>query len=203
MNAPLGFGKIFILFSMAIFSQMKLMRLKSKKAHIMEIQLNGGTVPEKVDWAVNHFEKQVPVSEIFSQDEVIDLVGVTKGHGFKGKPYLNTAQVENSVCLIKQRIVVLCRRDLSLAHEEAAPEDPQRSEEGGLHRRLASEQSAIHCREGWPKGLPSPDRNEQKGLQNRSRHSHEGRKGGEEQRFHRVRSHPEDDYSRRWLSSLR
>lgn len=50
----------------------------------MEIQLNGGTVPEKVDWAQSHLEKQIPVNQVFSQNEMIDCIGVTKGHGFKG-----------------------------------------------------------------------------------------------------------------------
>jgi ribosomal protein L3 len=38
---------------------MKLMKHRNKKAHIMEIQVNGGTVSEKVDWARQHLEKQV------------------------------------------------------------------------------------------------------------------------------------------------
>lgn len=38
---------------------MKLMKHRNKKAHLMEIQVNGGTVPEKVDWARQHLEKQV------------------------------------------------------------------------------------------------------------------------------------------------
>ncbi len=64
---------------------MKLMKHRNKKAHIMEIQLNGGTsVVEKVDWAVEHFEKMIPVESVFSQDEMIDCIGVTKGKGFKG-----------------------------------------------------------------------------------------------------------------------
>lgn len=65
-------------------SQMKLMRHRQKKAHIMEIQLNGGTVEDKVNWAKEHLEKQVPVDQIFAQNEMIDVIGVTKGHGFKG-----------------------------------------------------------------------------------------------------------------------
>ncbi|KAI8847653.1 ribosomal protein L3-domain-containing protein [Chytridium lagenaria] len=48
-----------------------------KKAHVMEIQLN-------VNWAKDHFEKQVPVSSVFAQNEMIDVIGVTKGHGFTG-----------------------------------------------------------------------------------------------------------------------
>jgi len=65
-------------------TQMKLMRKRQKKAHVMEIQVNGGTIPEKIEWARKHFEKQVPVTDIFSQDEMIDVIGVTKGKGFKG-----------------------------------------------------------------------------------------------------------------------
>jgi large subunit ribosomal protein L3e len=38
---------------------MKLMKHREKKAHIMEIQVNGGTVSDKVDWAKEHLEKQV------------------------------------------------------------------------------------------------------------------------------------------------
>ena len=63
---------------------MKLLRKRQKKAHIMEIQLNGGTVPQKVDWAKEHLEKQVPVSHVFAQNEMIDVIGVTKGKGYKG-----------------------------------------------------------------------------------------------------------------------
>ena len=50
----------------------------------MEIQLNGGSVADKVDFARSHFEKEVPVTSVFAKDELIDVIGVTKGHGFKG-----------------------------------------------------------------------------------------------------------------------
>ena len=57
---------------------------RQKKAHIMEVQLNGGSVADKVDFARNHFEKEIPVTAVFAQDEMMDIIGVTKGHGFKG-----------------------------------------------------------------------------------------------------------------------
>ena len=63
---------------------MKLLKKRQKKAHVMEIQLNGGTVAEKVDWARKQLEKQIPVENVFGQDEMIDIIGVTKGKGFKG-----------------------------------------------------------------------------------------------------------------------
>ncbi|KAL7850625.1 hypothetical protein SRHO_G00199740 [Serrasalmus rhombeus] len=67
-----------------VHSQMRLLPLRQKKAHIMEIQLNGGTIAEKVDWARERLEQPVPVSSVFYQDEMIDVIGVTKGHGMKG-----------------------------------------------------------------------------------------------------------------------
>uniref|UniRef100_A0A5S6QIS5 60S ribosomal protein L3 n=1 Tax=Trichuris muris TaxID=70415 RepID=A0A5S6QIS5_TRIMR len=65
-------------------TQMKLMRHGQKKAHIMEIQINGGSVADKVNWAREHFEKSISIDKVFAQDEMIDCIGVTKGHGFKG-----------------------------------------------------------------------------------------------------------------------
>lgn len=65
-------------------TQMKLMNRRQKKSHIMEIQLNGGTVADKVNWAKEHMEKPVPVQNVFANDEMIDIIGVTKGKGFKG-----------------------------------------------------------------------------------------------------------------------
>ena len=50
----------------------------------MEIQLNGGSIADKVKWAREHLEKQIPVSQVFAPDEMIDVIGVTKGKGFKG-----------------------------------------------------------------------------------------------------------------------
>lgn len=68
---------------------MKLLRQRQKKAHIMEIQLNGGTIEDKVQWAREHLEKPVPVSNVFAADEMIDVIGVTKGKGYKGNLYLS------------------------------------------------------------------------------------------------------------------
>ncbi|XP_063791001.1 ribosomal protein uL3-like isoform X2 [Pseudophryne corroboree] len=67
-----------------VHTQMKLLSLRQKKAHVMEIQLNGGTMAEKVDWAHEKLEKQIPVTTVFCKDEMIDVIGVTKGKGMKG-----------------------------------------------------------------------------------------------------------------------
>ncbi|KAI5309276.1 60S ribosomal protein L3, partial [Ascosphaera atra] len=66
-------------------TQIRKTPLKQKKAHLMEIQVNGGAnVGEKVDFARGLFEKEIPVTSIFEQDEMIDVIGVTRGHGFNG-----------------------------------------------------------------------------------------------------------------------
>jgi len=65
-------------------TQQKLLRRRQKKAHIMEIQINGGTVAQKVDYARDLFEKEVRCKAVFAKDEMIDCIGVTKGKGFKG-----------------------------------------------------------------------------------------------------------------------
>ncbi|QVM05509.1 60S ribosomal protein L3 [Coccidioides posadasii str. Silveira] len=65
-------------------TQIRKTPLKQKKAHLMEIQVNGGSVPEKVDFAHGLFEKPIEIDSVFEQDEMIDVIAVTKGHGFQG-----------------------------------------------------------------------------------------------------------------------
>jgi len=65
-------------------TQQKILRKQQKKADLLEIQLNGGTIDDKVKWAVRHLEKRVPVASVFEQNEMIDVLGATKGHGRKG-----------------------------------------------------------------------------------------------------------------------
>ena len=50
----------------------------------MEIQLNGGSVADKVNWAKEHFEQKIDITDVFGKNEMIDIIGVTKGKGFKG-----------------------------------------------------------------------------------------------------------------------
>jgi len=59
-------------------------RLGFKKAHLLEVQVNGGTAAQKVDFAVGLFEKPIAIGDVFKQNELIDTIGVTKGHGFEG-----------------------------------------------------------------------------------------------------------------------
>jgi len=65
-------------------TQTKKLPLRRKKAHLMEIQVNGGTVADKVNFARGLFEKEVEVGAVFGCNEMIDLIGVTKGKGYEG-----------------------------------------------------------------------------------------------------------------------
>merc|ERR1712114_28178 len=48
---------------MIVHTQQKILRRRQKKAHIMEVQVNGGSIPEKVDFARDLFEKKVPIND--------------------------------------------------------------------------------------------------------------------------------------------
>lgn len=65
-------------------TQIKLLKLRQKKAHLVEIQVNGGNVAAKVDFARALFERTVPVASVFTVNDHIDILGVTKGHGYSG-----------------------------------------------------------------------------------------------------------------------
>lgn len=50
----------------------------------MEIQINGGSIAQKVDFAYGLFEKQVSVDAVFQANEMIDTIAITRGHGTQG-----------------------------------------------------------------------------------------------------------------------
>merc|ERR1712226_256195 len=65
-------------------TQISKVKFVQKKAHVKEIQVNGGTTAEKVDFVRNLFEQEIKVADTFSQNEMIDVIGATKGKGFEG-----------------------------------------------------------------------------------------------------------------------
>jgi len=66
-------------------TQIKKLNLRQKKAHLLEIQINGGSsIEEKVDYAASFLEKEVTIDAVFEKNECVDVVGVTKGKGFEG-----------------------------------------------------------------------------------------------------------------------
>ena len=65
-------------------TQSNLLNNKQKKAHVFEIQINGGNIDQKVDFGHSLFEKEVNVDTVFQDGEHCDVIGVTKGHGETG-----------------------------------------------------------------------------------------------------------------------
>jgi len=65
-------------------TQIQKLKLRQKKAHVLEIQVNGGSIEEKVNFAKSLLEKEVHVDEVFETSEMIDTLSVTKGKGFEG-----------------------------------------------------------------------------------------------------------------------
>jgi large subunit ribosomal protein L3e len=68
-----------------VHTQVEKCKIGQKKAHLKEVQINGGkSVDEKVDFCKNLFEKEIRVGDVFQKDEMIDIIGVTKGRGIDG-----------------------------------------------------------------------------------------------------------------------
>lgn len=65
-------------------TQIRKLNLRQKKAHVMEIQVNGGSVEQKVAFAAAKLEQEVDVSSVFVEGEKVDIAAATKGHGFEG-----------------------------------------------------------------------------------------------------------------------
>ena len=65
-------------------TQLTLLNLRQKKAHLLEVQVNGGDVNAKLAFAKSLFEQQINVKSVFAENELIDVIGVTKGKGVAG-----------------------------------------------------------------------------------------------------------------------
>jgi len=65
-------------------TDIKKIRLRQKKAHMGEIQINGGSTEAKVNFGHELFERKIPIDTVFSMNEMIDVVSITKGKGFSG-----------------------------------------------------------------------------------------------------------------------
>lgn len=65
-------------------TQIRKLKLRQKVANLLEVQINGGDVEAKVDFAKTLFEQEVPVDTVFSEGEALDICAATKGHGYNG-----------------------------------------------------------------------------------------------------------------------
>jgi large subunit ribosomal protein L3e len=65
-------------------TQVRKLKIGQKKAHLMEVQVNGGSIEDKVAFATGFFEKQIPIDSVFAENEMLDVIGVSKGKGYEG-----------------------------------------------------------------------------------------------------------------------
>ena len=65
-------------------TQMKKLKLRQKVNHLLEIQVNGGDIAAKVQFAKDLFETEIEVTKVFQEGEVVDVCAATKGHGYEG-----------------------------------------------------------------------------------------------------------------------
>jgi len=65
-------------------TQVRKVKLRTKTAHIMEIQVNGGDVAAKVDYSKSLFEQPIRVQTIFNEGETVDSCAATRGKGYAG-----------------------------------------------------------------------------------------------------------------------
>jgi large subunit ribosomal protein L3e len=65
-------------------TQLSALNLRQKKAHVLEIQVNGGDAAQKVAFGKALLEHPVDVKTVFAEGEKIDVAAATKGHGYEG-----------------------------------------------------------------------------------------------------------------------
>lgn len=56
----------------------------SKTPEIMEIRVGGGTVDQRIDFAVQKLGKEINFSDFSEPGKLVDVIAVTKGKGFQG-----------------------------------------------------------------------------------------------------------------------
>jgi large subunit ribosomal protein L3e len=67
-----------------VHTQQNKLTLRQKKNHVFEVQVNGGSIEQKVNYGYGLFEKEVNINDVFKESEMIDVIGVTKGKGVAG-----------------------------------------------------------------------------------------------------------------------
>jgi len=67
-----------------VATQIRKLGFRQHKAHVMEVQLNGGSIADKVKFAQEKLEQEIKIAEVFEESECLDVIGVTRGMGTQG-----------------------------------------------------------------------------------------------------------------------
>ena len=166
-------------------TQVKEVPVGQKKAHLMEIQLNGGTVAE----VRTQRASDAPVLLSFLTTRMIlhfdrksilprrTLRRASPSTLFSRRTRLSTRSPSPRA---RRR-----RRHRSLGYQEAASQDAQGPSQGCVHRRLAPVPCHVLGCSCGPKWLPSPHRDEQENLPSRQQ-PRQGSRNQEEKRDTRL-----------------
>jgi large subunit ribosomal protein L3 len=55
-----------------------------KKCEILEVKIHGGSIEERLKYASSIWGKYITPFDVFVEGQYVDVIGVTKGHGFQG-----------------------------------------------------------------------------------------------------------------------
>lgn len=67
-----------------IMTQPKQASVPKKKPEVMEIEIGGGTIVQKFEYAKKILGKPIPSTEMFKEGQYLDAIAVTVGKGFQG-----------------------------------------------------------------------------------------------------------------------
>lgn len=69
---------------LVIYSQPRLTKIGKKKPDILEIKIGGKNNEEKLKLAKELLNKEIKITDVFKENQLIDIHAVTKGKGFQG-----------------------------------------------------------------------------------------------------------------------
>lgn len=65
------------------YTQPKLTGIGKKKPEVFELAL-GGNLQDKLNWIKLHLNKEIKISDVFKEGQVVDIHAITKGKGYQG-----------------------------------------------------------------------------------------------------------------------
>ncbi|QQG39222.1 MAG: 50S ribosomal protein L3 [Candidatus Woesearchaeota archaeon] len=67
-----------------VYTQPKLTGIGKKKPDLLELLISGGDIKSRVEYAKALLDKEIKISEVFKEGQLVDIHAVTKGKGFSG-----------------------------------------------------------------------------------------------------------------------
>jgi large subunit ribosomal protein L3 len=67
-----------------VHTQPRLAGVSSKKPVVTEVEVGGGSIPDRFKYARNVLGKEIRIRDVFKEGNVIDVIAVSKGKGYQG-----------------------------------------------------------------------------------------------------------------------